>query len=108
MTLENPFVKYATATPESERQKNSLLYFERSLEALIEIFEKKQDLSFDGFVGDDPSGVACFGEYYSFNISDIYHDLKTQQPQGLIKEWFETNIQTKKKISYKAYAMGGR
>ena len=83
---------------------------------LIKSFAKKQDLQFDGWVGDDIGNVSCFsGEYY-FNLSDIILDLKTKQPKGFILQWhieyLEFNvskeIEEHKNINYKSYIMGLR
>lgn len=61
--------------------------FSKTAIELMEAFAEKQDLEFEGFVGDDPAGVACFSWSYFFNLSEIYLDLSTNQPKGLIKEW---------------------
>ena len=83
---------------------------------IINKFAKKQDLQFDGWVGDDIGNVSCFcGEYY-FNLSDIILDLKTKQPKGFILQWqieyLEFNvtkeIEQHKNINYKSYTMGLR
>ena len=77
-------------------------------------FSDKQDLEFDGWVGDEVGGIASFSSQYFFNISDIVFDLNTNQPVGLILHWQEDgtdyNIQREKTeyINYKSYTMGLR
>ena len=45
--------------------------YDQIIDQYIKIFEKKHGLEFEFFVGDDNSGVACFGDVFYFNISDI-------------------------------------
>lgn len=76
---------------------------------LIKAFEKKQDVRFQYFIADDITGVADFGDILLFNVSDIWHDLTTEQPKGLIVEWQEANVENDGNfINYKSYCMGLR
>lgn len=91
-----------------DKREIVLEFFEKSSRALISLFEQKQELILDGYISDDCSGVACFSEMYSFTISDIYYDIKTQQPKGLIQEWSNYVTETRKKINYQSYSIGAR
>lgn len=80
----------------------------------ISAFEKKQDLSFDFWVADEVGGVASFADQYFFHLSDIIHDLRTNQKKGLILQWqiedVEHNLgnENPKHINHKSYIMGLR
>jgi len=50
-------------------------------------FAVKQDLDFDGWLCDDVGGVAMFGGMYMFQIADIIHDIRSNQPPGRIMDW---------------------
>ena len=82
----------------------------------IKLFCEKQEVDFDGWVGDEIGGVASFvfvGEYY-FHLSDIILDIDTNQPKGLILNWqnegvdFNKLTKDTKHINYKSYTMGLR
>ncbi len=95
----------------------SVEQLDRAIGGLIAEFEIKQDLNFDFFIGDNPICVAVFGDY-SFNISEIYYDLKVKQPKGRILEYYDfcielhyENEKLKKKDkktipNYESYCMG--
>ncbi len=99
------------------RKRNSVYLFEYATMDLVEDFAKKHGLEFDGFVRDDPTGVAGFGDYI-FNIDEIYYDLKTGQPKGRIEDYYDFYIEMdyanhflaeedKKVIpNYESYCMG--
>lgn len=77
-------------------------------------FCKKQDIEFDGWVGDEIGGIASFVCQYFFNLSDLILDLNTKQPKGLILEWqsegvdFNMGKEQPQYINYKSYTMGLR
>lgn len=80
----------------------------------IKMFCTKQDIEFDGWIGDEVGGIASFISQYFFNLSDIVLDLNTKQRKGLILRWqddgVDFNIGRKKPqyINYKSYTMGLR
>ena len=92
--------------------------YEKACNDLITLFCEKQDLEFDldfdGWVGNEVGGIASFASQYFFNLSDIIHDLKTNQKKGLILQWqiedVEHNLgnENPKHINYKSYTMGLR
>jgi hypothetical protein len=81
---------------------------------LVQKFSNKQDIEFDGWVGDEIGGTATFISQYFFDLSDIILDLKTKQPKGMILDWqdeyveFNTSSEEQKYINYKSYIMGLR
>ncbi len=86
--------------------------FENATRALIKEFEKKQEIEFEGFIGDDCAGAAGFGDVFYFNIHEILYDLETNQPKGRIIDWIYDSLEAyqegKKAINYRSYCMGAR
>lgn len=80
----------------------------------IELFVKKQNIEFDGWVGNEVGGIASFCSQYFFNLSDIIIDLTTDQPIGLILNWQTEDVDYNLfngnpfHINYKSYTMGLR
>ena len=82
---------------------------EKATMDIVKAFERKQDLYFDFFVCDDVTGIACFSNGFYFNISDVCHDLFTEQIPGLIIQWMYDSMDNKDKtINYQSYCMGLR
>lgn len=81
---------------------------------LVQKFSNKQEIEFDGWVGDEVGGIASFSCQYFFNLSDIILDLTTKQPKGLIMEWQNEEVdfnmfnENQNYINYKSYTMGLR
>lgn len=80
---------------------------------MVEAFAKKQDLDFDFFIGDNPAEAVLFDGEMTFNLNEIWHDLATNQPKGLITEWFYENLEQYNKgnkdyINYYSWTMGKR
>lgn len=80
----------------------------------IDAFCKKQNLEFDGWVGDEIGQVAGFSSQYYFNLSDIIYDIDTEQLKGNILSWqdesinFNSQLSKPKIINYKSYCIGLR
>ena len=80
----------------------------------IQKFSNKQDIDFDGWVGNEVGGIASFACQYFFNLSDIILDLKTKQPKGNILNWQNEDVdfnmfnENPAHINYKSYTMGLR
>lgn len=83
---------------------------ENTVSKIIKAFEKKQEVYFEFFVSDDYTGIACFSNEYYINLTDICHDVFTEQPKGLIIEWQENTIDNHEKqyINYLSYCKGAR
>lgn len=82
--------------------------FRQATQKLIEAFCEKQELDFDYQVVDNPAEIASFNLEIFLNISDIYHDLATNQPKGLIIEWYWDREEKDHNINYYSYTMGAR
>lgn len=82
--------------------------FRQATQKLIEAFCEKQELDFEFFVADNPAEIAVFNSDFYINISDIYHDLATNQPKGLIIEWYWDRLEKDHNINYYSYTMGAR
>ena len=88
--------------------------YENSCHNLIDIFCNKQEIDFDGWIGDEIGGMASFNCEYFFSFSDIVLDFNTKQPKGQILNWsnedLELNMFRKnhQHINYKSYTMGLR
>lgn len=79
---------------------------ESAVREVIKVFEEKQELNFEFFVGDDVTGFACFGCVFYFNISDIWLDLVTEQPKGRIIDWLYYCLEERgAPINYNSYTM---
>ena len=80
----------------------------------IRRFCEKQDIEFDGWVGNEVGGIASFICQYFFTIDDITLDMNTNQPVGLILDWQSDGVdynifnETPQNINYKSYTMGLR
>jgi len=80
----------------------------------IDLFCKKQQIEFDGWVGDEIGGIAGFAGQYFFGLSDIILDLTTKQKKWLILEWQDDGVEFNSSrddveyINYKSYTMGLR
>lgn len=96
------------------KMKDLAKIYDDTCNKLLEEFCNKQDMENDGWVGDEVGGVACCcgcGDYY-FCFSDIIHDIRTNQPKGLILDWQDEYIEAsqndKKVMNYKGYTKGLR
>ena len=83
--------------------------YEKACNDYIAEFTKKQEIEFDGWVGDEVGGIASFIDQYFFNISDIVWDINSNQPEGLILQWQDDCLESNPKfISYFSYSRGLR
>jgi len=82
--------------------------YESTCNRYVQIFCEKQDMSFEGWVGNQIGGVVCCSDMY-FNIDDIVTDVNLKQPKGQIVDWYYDNIgNPKKSINYFSYTKGLR
>jgi len=71
-------------------------------------FCNKQELIFEGWVGDTIGGVACCNDFY-FNFHDIVWDVNSNQPKASIIDWYYSNLkEAEKSINYYSYTKGLR
>ena len=82
---------------------------EKSVSAIVKVFEKKHGCRLQGWVADDVTGIADFHDIMFFNLSDICHDIFTEQPKGLIIQWNEESVDNQdQNINFRSYCMGLR
>jgi len=75
----------------------------------IDKFCKKQELTFDGWVGDEVGGIAWFGDVLFFNFQDIVWDINSKQDKDLIINWIYESLDNQEKaINYFSYSKGLR
>lgn len=75
-------------------------------------FCDKQEITFDGWVGDEIGGIAVCSDFY-FNLHDIILDINLNQPKGQIINWYYDNLnehmnENEKYINYNSYIKGLR
>ncbi len=71
-------------------------------------FCNKQEMDFEGWVGDTIGGIAYCNDFY-FNFQDIVWDINSKQPKGVIIDWYYENLEIpEKSINYFSYTKGLR
>ena len=74
----------------------------------IERFCKRQEMDFEGWVGNDVGGIALIDDFF-FGFSDIVYDVNTKQSKGLIIDWYNDNVDyPDKAINYYSFTKGLR
>lgn len=74
---------------------------------IIENFEKKQNITFDGWVGDTVGSIADFYEGFYFNFDDIIYDLFNDIKPSTIIDWYEESFLNQSiNINYYSYCNG--
>lgn len=74
----------------------------------IQEFCKKQEMDFEGWVGNTIGGIAVCNDFF-FSYQDIVLDINSNQPKGLIVDWYYQNLETpEKSINYYSYTKGLR
>ena len=88
--------------------------YENVCNEYVRRFCEKQDMEFDGWVGNEVGGIAGFASQYFFNMSDIILDMSTNQPVGFILDWQSDGVDFNlfkdktEYINYNSYIMGLR
>ena len=91
-----------------KKQTNTpLRAFDVAVDRLLMEFREKHDLSYEFSVGEDSIDVFSISNYF-FSLSDIYFDLKSNQPKGKIIQWYDYLLDNEVEISYYAYCKGLR
>jgi hypothetical protein len=67
--------------------------YESACNDYVKLFCHKQGLEFDGWAGDTVGSIA-FCSDMSFNLSDIVFDINTNQPKGLIIQWYNDSLES--------------
>lgn len=74
----------------------------------VSIFCKKQDMQFDGWVGNFVGEIAYCNDLF-FSFHDIVLDINTNQKKGFIIDWYYDNLEKPEKhINYYSYIKGLR
>lgn len=82
--------------------------YEKVCNDYLDFFCKKQEIIFEGWVSDQVGGIAFFGECF-FSFPDIVWDVNSNQPKGLIVDWYHENLELpEKSINYFSYTKGLR
>ena len=81
--------------------------FEVAVDRLLMEFCEKLDVSYEFSVGNDSIDVFSISHFF-FSLSDIYFDLKSNQPKGKIIQWYDYLLDNEVEISYYAYCKGLR
>lgn len=72
----------------------------------LEKFCEKQEMTNEGWVGDEVGGIAVCSDFF-FNLRDIAYDINANQPAGLIVNWYYESVENHpKEINYFSYCMG--
>lgn len=83
--------------------------YENIVMEYIQKFCKKQELTFEHWVGDEIGGIACFGDVFFYNFNDIVWDINSNQSKGLIVKWmYDSCDNPDKSINYFSYSKGLR
>jgi len=91
-----------------KKQTNTpLRAFEVAVDRLLMEFCEKHDLTYEFSVGNDSIDMFLISDYF-FSLSDIYFDLKSNQPHGKIIEWYDYLLENEVNINYYSYCMGLR
>ena len=82
--------------------------YESTCNEYLSKFCEKQEMTNEGWVGDNTGQIALCSDY-CFNLHDIVHDINTDQPKGLIVDWYDDNLENPDKaINYYSYTQGLR
>lgn len=92
---------------QSPKEQEAVELFEYAARNLIKEFCHKQELQFEFENYDIVKGIVCLSDYF-FNIEDIYLDMKQNQPQGKILQWYDYVLTHESNINYNSYCMGFR
>jgi len=69
---------------------NKIALYELSFNLIVEEIETKHNLKFNSWVGDIVGYVAIFRPDITLSLDDLLFDLRTDQPEGNIEEWWNT------------------
>lgn len=91
-----------------KKQTNTpLRAFEVAVDRLLMEFCEKHDFTYEFSVGEDSIDIFSISHFF-FSLSDIYFDLKSNQPKGKIIQWYDYLLENEVEISYYAYCKGLR
>ena len=79
--------------------KNAL---ESSIQAYIDLFCKKHDQEFEGWVGNEKASVALIGDHF-INFTDIVLDLEKGVDKKHFFDWYYYTLEGETFINYSTY-----
>ena len=72
----------------------------------LKVFETKQELYFDYWVGDYVGEIAVFGDFF-FNFDDIRLDIDNNIVSGKIIDWYDWSVENEDTtVNYKSWVKG--
>jgi len=83
--------KYGNTKVPTDLELLQLRYLQ-VLDEYIELFEEKEELQFNGFIGRQFGGVCEFSDML-FDFLDIKYSIDNNLPKGMIIQWYDHNIQ---------------
>jgi hypothetical protein len=87
---------------------NLKIKYEKICHQYIEKFCEKNELDFEGWVGDIVGSIAYCSDMF-LNFQDIVWDINSDQPKRLIVEWYYNSVDNPlKSINYYSYTKGFR
>lgn len=82
--------------------------YETACNEYVKLFCAKQEMEFEGWIADIIGEIACCNDFF-FNFHDIVWDINSEQPKGMIIDWYYSCLEsTEKAINYYSYTKGLR
>ena len=102
-------IKFSTKKQQDAKKIDKLKKdYEKVCNQYMKLFCEKQDMYFDGFVGDEVGGIALCSDFF-FNFHDIVWDVNAKIPKGVIIEWYDAQLENPERaINYYSYTKGLR
>lgn len=70
---------------------------------IVKAFCRKQAMVFEGWIADKIGEIATCNDFH-FDLTDIVLDMKTNQPKGLIIDWYYNDIENlEHKLNYATF-----
>jgi hypothetical protein len=82
-------------------------HYENICNAYVNEFCAKQEMDLNGWIGGEVGGVTECSDFF-FDFRDIVRDIDTEQPKGLIIDWYYDNLEGRRFINYDSYIRGLR
>jgi len=83
--------KYGNTKVPTDLELLQLRYLQ-ILDEYIKLFEEKEELQFNGFIGRQFGGVCEFADMF-FDFLDIKYSIDNNLPKGMIIQWYDHNLE---------------
>lgn len=83
--------KYGNKKPPTEIELLQMRFIQ-CLSDYIELFEEKEEMPFNGFIGQEWGGICEFSDF-TFHFDDIRYTIDNNLPKGLIIEWYYADLE---------------